>query len=596
MKIKNFVLFACLVLLLAACGGDEPTPTASPPPPPTVEVASATATPVPTVSFCRVVDPSQIQINTLGLPYPYQTNCVPEKPYDASMPPGPVGLPEHIQINFATLSPTAINPLDPIIFIIPAQTYVDMWDAAGNPSVAQSMQRLRDLVATKPQAVPTSGNPVLPMEIATGVNDLAVQGKYLDFGNWDGVRFVGRMAQSPNPVTNQGLYYYFQGFAGENDEVFVSMRWPITTPFLPNTASDVPQAEMDRVDSDSTAYMNEKAAQLNALAPEDWTPPLTTLDAVITSLQYGPPETPGPVPTVVIPTAAPQEPYGVVTAPAGVNVRSGPGTNFPLIGTAPFGAEGAIIGISADGRWWVTPVQGAPNGQGWVSVDFVQAFNAGNVPVIPSPPPPVPTATPTPMPTPAPSINFWVDNPVINQGQCTTLRWDVQNIQAVWVYPQGANFQDWPTTGQGSRQVCPSVTTTYEMRVQLTNGNTEFRQLTVTVNQVNPLANTSWAVTTMNVNGVLVQGTSITAMFGSGNALSGFGGCNNYNGSYFVSGNSLSVGSIRNTQMICDPAVSQQESMYLSLLQSSASFEIQGTTLIIRNASGQEILRFSRIG
>lgn len=595
---KKLVLFIFVALLLAACGGNEPTPTPTAPPPPVV-VATATATPVPTVSFCNIVDPSQLHLNTMGLPYPYQVNCVPEKPYDASMPPGPVGLPEHIQINFGTLNPAATTPLDPIIYIIPAQAYVAMWDAAGNPSVSQNMQRLRDLVATKPQAVPTSSNPLLPMELATGFNDLAVQGKYLDFGNWDGVRFVGRFEQSPNPVTNQNLYYYFQGFAGENDEIFVAMRWPVTTPFVWNTAGDVPQTEMDQVNSDPTAYMNEKATQLNGLSPEDWNPTLTTLDTVIGSLQYGPPQTPGPVPTVEIPTPEPQTPYGRVTAPAGVNVRSGPGTNYLLIGTAPFGAEGAIIGISADGRWWVTPIQGAPNGQGWVSVDFVQAFNAGNVPVIPAPPPPataVPTATPTAMATPAPSINFWVDNPVINQGQCTTLRWDVQNIQAVWVYPQGANFQDWPTTGQGSRQVCPTVTTTYEMRVQLTNGSTEFRQLTVTVNQVNPLANSSWALTAMNVTGALVPGTSVTAFFGSGNALSGFGGCNNYNGSYFVSGASLSIGSITSNMMMCDTAVSQQETLYLSLLQAAATFEIQGATLIVRNAGGQEILRFSRIG
>ncbi|HUM71711.1 MAG TPA: hypothetical protein PLK31_23035, partial [Chloroflexota bacterium] len=284
---KKFVLFVFVALLLAACGGNEPTPTPPPPAPPVV-VATATAAPIPTVSFCKIVDPSQISINTMGLPYPYQTNCVPETPYDASMPPGPVGLPEHIQVNFATLDPTAVTPLDPIIYIIPAQAYVDMWNAAGNSSVAQSMQMLRDLVASKPQAVPTSGNPVLPMEIVTGVNDLAVQGQYFDFGNWDGVRFVGRFEQSPNPVTNQNLYYYFQGFAGENDEVFVSMRWPVTTPFLWNTGGDVPQAEMDQVNSDPTAYMNEKATQLNALTPEDWNPTLTTLDAVIASLQYGP--------------------------------------------------------------------------------------------------------------------------------------------------------------------------------------------------------------------------------------------------------------------------------------------------------------------
>ena len=58
----------------------------------------------------------------------------------------------------------------------------------------------------------------------------------------------------------------------------------------------------------------------------------------------------------------------MVIAPAGVNVRTGPGSAYPIIGTANFGVEGAIIGRSADGLWWVTPVRGAPNGQGYVNV------------------------------------------------------------------------------------------------------------------------------------------------------------------------------------------------------------------------------------
>ena len=45
-------------------------------------------------------------MNTLGLPYSWQANCVAATPYDKSTPPGPVGLPEHIQINFGAENPT----------------------------------------------------------------------------------------------------------------------------------------------------------------------------------------------------------------------------------------------------------------------------------------------------------------------------------------------------------------------------------------------------------------------------------------------------------------------------------------------------------
>ena len=182
----------------------------------------------------------------------------------------------------------------------------------------------------------------------------------------------------------------------------------------------------------------------------------------------------------------PQTPFGQVTAPAGVNIRSGPGTNFPAVGLAPFNTTLAITGRSADSQWWVTPIQGAPNNQGWVSASWVQTFNTSNVPVVPSPPPP-PTATPAPRPRPPrwlrlpaqPQIGFWADRTTITQGECTTLRWQVHNVQAVFVYPVGQNFRDFPVTGEGSRQVCPPTTTTYEMRVQRTDGGVETRQVTI---------------------------------------------------------------------------------------------------------------------
>jgi polar amino acid transport system substrate-binding protein len=72
------------------------------------------------------------------------------------------------------------------------------------------------------------------------------------------------------------------------------------------------------------------------------------------------------------------------------------------------------------------------------------------------------------------TINFWVDNGTINAGQCTTLRWDVQNVQAVYLNEQGV-------AGTGSQQVCPGNTTTYTLRVVRRDGGQETRQVTVNV-------------------------------------------------------------------------------------------------------------------
>ncbi|HSN74919.1 MAG TPA: META domain-containing protein, partial [Anaerolineae bacterium] len=105
---------------------------------------------------------------------------------------------------------------------------------------------------------------------------------------------------------------------------------------------------------------------------------------------------------VVVDLPAPPEPTtptGTVVGTQSLNVRSGPGTAFPVIGVASAGDQGEIVGVSADGRWWAVAAPSAPDGVGWVSVDFVLATNAEDVPVIASPPtpvPPRPTATPVP--------------------------------------------------------------------------------------------------------------------------------------------------------------------------------------------------------
>jgi heat shock protein HslJ/PKD repeat protein len=82
---------------------------------------------------------------------------------------------------------------------------------------------------------------------------------------------------------------------------------------------------------------------------------------------------------------------------------------------------------------------------------------------------------------PPPKIAFWADDETIEAGQCTKLHWDVQNVQAVWVYPQGEEYKDYPVTGQERQEVCPETTTVYEMRVQLVDGIVVLRHVTVEV-------------------------------------------------------------------------------------------------------------------
>lgn len=140
-------------------------------------------------------------------------------------------------------------------------------------------------------------------------------------------------------------------------------------------------------------------------------------------------ETP-PAPQTVAP---PPPPSGapIVTAVDYVNVRSGPGTNYPVLVIAPPGATGEVTGKSSDSAWWQVkiPNQYSADGLGWVSADWVIPQNTDSVPVVAAPPPP-PTAAATPPPSSSSSCYVSqnpADGTVFAPGTSFTTTWVLQN-------------------------------------------------------------------------------------------------------------------------------------------------------------------------
>ena len=86
-----------------------------------------------------------------------------------------------------------------------------------------------------------------------------------------------------------------------------------------------------------------------------------------------------------------------------VNVRTGPSTQFPILGTAQQGQTGEILGINPPGTWYAVrvPTSQVGNGVAWVSADFVNLSNPTGQPLPPVTPPLLPTTVN--FQTPAPS-------------------------------------------------------------------------------------------------------------------------------------------------------------------------------------------------
>jgi uncharacterized protein YraI len=81
------------------------------------------------------------------------------------------------------------------------------------------------------------------------------------------------------------------------------------------------------------------------------------------------------------------------------NIRSGPGTNFDLVGKLNQNDKAPVRGKSPDGVWWQIAFDKGKNGVGWVRSDLV-SVNAAAVAVAAVTLPPTPTSPPTQPPPP----------------------------------------------------------------------------------------------------------------------------------------------------------------------------------------------------
>ena len=300
--------------------------------------------------------------------------------------------------------------------------------------------------------------------------------------------------------------------------------------------------------------------------------------------------------TIIPPTPEAGDPTATVIATAGVNLRTGPGLNYSVVGTAPYLSTLEVVGASEDGTWWVVNVPGAPNNYGWVAEEFVDVENGEEAIVIAIPPTPTPAATATTTATPAPDISFSADRTVINAGESATLSWSVENIKAVYVYPVGDNFYNYPAVGQDSRNVQPFITTTYELLTINPDDSTSQSRIEITV--VSGLTTGRWLLQTYRSPGSgpqnLLPGTEITARFGADGSLSGSAGCNSYNGGFMAYDQTLRTSDLTASRSFCaDPdGIMEQEEAYLSALRQATRMQISAGQLTVFNSAGDPLLIF----
>jgi heat shock protein HslJ len=105
------------------------------------------------------------------------------------------------------------------------------------------------------------------------------------------------------------------------------------------------------------------------------------------------------------------------------------------------------------------------------------------------------------------------------------------------------------------------------------------------------LEGTTWSATGVNNGSGGVESTDLTdtisLAFAADGAVSGFAGCNQYNGTYTTSGtDGLTISGLAMTRKACEAAVMTLESQYTTALGNVTTYSISGNTLTLRDADG----------
>ena len=179
--------------------------------------------------------------------------------------------PDYDEYNFVGY-PSKNTYHQPRIEIYPVAKYEQI-----NPGAKDVIENLKKLLADKPGS--PDQLPLLPLFNAAQVFHSQLQ--YLSFQSGQGVRFVTQYDQAPLPINNLEIFYTFQGLT-DDGKYYITALLPVSTAMLPDSDQVTPAIEQQLADFE--AYLKDTTQKINQVKPQDFTPNLSRLDAVVQSL------------------------------------------------------------------------------------------------------------------------------------------------------------------------------------------------------------------------------------------------------------------------------------------------------------------------
>jgi hypothetical protein len=269
MKTLTFVIaLICLSLLASAC--TTATPTASGVPSSTATTGvEPTTIPTQTPAPAEPTVPSAV-LDLNGLAQAAATLVLPAvQPGVDTL--GAVAMPQRTLL-WLYGYPITAHVREPQIFIFSVED-LSMYEAA-----ARAAQDLQTLLQSQQEGQTL---PFLPL--ASDVQQMHAQVKFLNFKNGQGVRYLTQYSNGMSPINNQQLFYTFQGLTNDGKS-YVAAVLPVSLTGLPSHPTDTANLPLEFT-SDYPTYVTSMVNLLNLQAASGYVPDLEKLDALVQSIE-----------------------------------------------------------------------------------------------------------------------------------------------------------------------------------------------------------------------------------------------------------------------------------------------------------------------
>ena len=299
---KKVFIFSLFLIVILACDmsvqfGSSPSPI----PQPTATLIQLTTTSIPPTVPAGPIPETAIPTQP---PATFEGVEVAVDPLHVTLPPAlasgargeqfaraegdnvapPDVTPGHIQLTLEGY-PLQDRFHQPQIFVYPASEYAQMF-----PAAFESIHRLDNILYAPGGPILNDPLPQVPFFNAQPV--FTTKPQILPFQNGQGVRFLTEYAQYFASANNHDMFYNYHGLTNDGAYYVIAIL-PVSAPSLAETSDGgaslpnggVPYPDVNDPNADWPTYYKSVTEVLNATPPENFTPTINQLDALIQSMR-----------------------------------------------------------------------------------------------------------------------------------------------------------------------------------------------------------------------------------------------------------------------------------------------------------------------